>query len=156
MSQQKLTAGDLAPDFELPSASGGVVHLYDQLTRSSVVLFFYVRNFTPVCMAEVCSFRDSVEDFSHFGAQLFGISPGSESITKRFAKYHNLPFPLLLDVENHVRNLYHVPKLFGILPGRSTFVIGQNRTVLKAIHAGFESKPHIVESLNILRSKSGA
>ena len=153
MTQQSLAVGDLAPDFELRSTTGEFVHLYDQLERASVVLFFYVRNFTPVCMAEVCSFRDRITEFSEMRAQIFGISPGGESATKRFADYHKLPFPLLLDERDRVRKLYRVPKLFGFLPGRSTYVIGQDRRVLQATHAGFESKPHIVESLASLRSK---
>ncbi len=152
MPQRSICTGDIAPDFTLTSSSGDSVHLYLALETSSVVLFFYLRSFTPLCMAEVCSFRDNAEEFRHLNAAIYGISPDSETITRRFAAYHRLPFPLLLDGGNRVRASYGVPKTLGLLPGRSTYVIGQNRKVLQATHAGFESTAHVVESLKSLRS----
>ena len=58
-----MRAGDLAPDFTLPSATGALVSLADFRGRVEVVLFFYPRDNTAVCSAEACSFRDSYEAF---------------------------------------------------------------------------------------------
>ncbi len=143
----------IAPDFTLASASGESVHLYEALNASSVVLFFYLRAFTPVCMAEVCSFRDNAEEFRHLNAIVYGITSDREVLTRRFAAYHKLSFPLLLDQGNRVREAYAVPKTLGLLPGRSTYVIGQDRKILQSTHAGFDSSKHIGESLKFLRNE---
>lgn len=156
MPRQLLSAGEIAPDFQLPSAAGSNFQLHQALGHSAVVLFFYVQNFTPVCTSEVCCFRDHVEDFRHLKAQVYGVSPGSESLTRRFAEYHKLPFPLLLDRNGYVRKLYRVPKLLGFLPGRSTYLIGQNKRILQITGADLVSKLHITESLKFLRSEPGA
>ena len=152
MSQVALAAGDLAPAFELQSTDGTSVHLYRTLENSSVVLFFYVRAFTPVCMAEVCSFRDNAGEFAGLNAAVYGISSDADSVAQRFASFHKLPFPLLVDKDSRVRNLYRVPKMFGFLPGRSTYVIGQNKRILQVTHGVFESSPHVKASLKALRS----
>ena len=151
MSQSPLVAGDLAPDFTLSSTTGGPVHLYGCLERSSVVLFFYVKAFTPVCMAEVCSFRDNALNFSDLNATIYGISSDNEGVARSFAKFHQLPFPLLLDEGGCVRESYRVPKMLKLFPGRSTYVIGQNRRILEVIHAGLESHAHMQGSLDVLR-----
>jgi peroxiredoxin len=41
-----LKVGDKAPDFTLPSASGGAVHLADYIGKSTVVLAFFPAAFT--------------------------------------------------------------------------------------------------------------
>jgi peroxiredoxin Q/BCP len=42
-----IQAGDPAPDFAGETADGGRLVLADLLTRGPVVLFFYVKDFTP-------------------------------------------------------------------------------------------------------------
>jgi peroxiredoxin len=41
-----LKVGDKVPDFTLPSAAGGTVHLADYLGKSTVVLAFFPAAFT--------------------------------------------------------------------------------------------------------------
>ncbi len=153
ISQLTLAAGDIAPDFELASTFGERIHLYGTLPHSAVVLFFYLAAFTPVCTAEVCSFRDSANQFADLNATIYGIGSGGHAVVKRFAEFNRLPFPLLLDPGNEVRKLYGVPKVLGILPGRATYVIAQDRRILRIIQNGFESAPHIANSLNSLRGR---
>ncbi len=40
--------GDKAPDFELPSTTGGKIRLSDFVAKKNVVLEFYVLDFSPV------------------------------------------------------------------------------------------------------------
>jgi peroxiredoxin Q/BCP len=148
-----MKVGDTAPDFELSSTAGGAVRLYDVLERTPVVLFFYVKAFTPVCMAEVCSFRDASTQFETANAAVFGISSDGIALAARFAEFHRLPFPLLIDDGGKVRKLFRVPKLFGFLPGRATYIISQDRKIQHITVAGLQSDPHISESLNWLRSE---
>jgi thioredoxin-dependent peroxiredoxin len=156
MSQHSLTIGDNAPDFTLRSSTDSTVNLYSVLERSAAVLFFYVRAFTPVCTAEVCAFRDSAQEFEQFGAALFGISPDREGLARKFASRYKLPYPLLIDEGGEVRKQYGVPKLFGVLPGRSTYVIATDHKILHVTHAGLQSDRHIVKSLQLFRNQRSA
>jgi thioredoxin-dependent peroxiredoxin len=144
--------GDMiAPDFTLRSAEGPELNLYSELERSSVVLFFFPRAFTPVCTSEVCGFQDQFPAFQKLNASLLGVSSDSESAARRFRDTYLLQYPLLLDPGGRVRDLYRVPKLFGILPGRSTFVIGRDRRIVSVTHAQMSSQRHIEESLRFLQ-----
>ncbi len=66
--------GDPAPDFALPSATGGTVRLSDFRGKSEVVLYFYPKDNSPGCSAEACSFRDNYEAFREAGAEVIGVS----------------------------------------------------------------------------------
>ncbi len=152
MSNPLLQPGDNAPDFTLQSTTGESVNLYAALTRNSVVLFFYVMAFTPLCTAEVCSFRDHAADFRASNAAIFGIGAEPEAVSARFASHNQLPYPLLADPGGRVRKLYRVPKLLGLVPGRVTYVIGQDRKILQAMNAASQGREHAVKSLQWLRS----
>ncbi len=156
MSNHVLQPGDIAPDFHLPATTGKVIHFYDVLDRQSAVLFFYVKAFTPVCMAEVCEFRANLDDFRDRNTAVLGIAPDSENLTRRFAEYHNLTFPLLSDESGVVRNLYGVPKLLGLLPGRATFVIGQDRHVKHVTPSNLDGTLHALQSLQSLAAQVGS
>ena len=151
MSNSLLHPGDDAPDFTLQSTEGESVNLYATLTQSSVVLFFYVMAFTPLCTAEVCSFRDHAGDFRAANATIFGIGSEPEGVSARFASYNQLPYPLLADPGGRVRKLYRVPKLLGFVPGRVTYVIGQNRKIVQAMNAASKGREHALNSLDWLR-----
>jgi peroxiredoxin Q/BCP len=145
-----LQVGDVAPDFSLPSSTGETIHLYDLLERSQVVLFFYPKAFTPVCTAEVCAFRDSSPQFASRNAAVIGISSDMPDTLARFAAQHALPFPLVSDADSKTRLAFAVPKMFGMLPGRVTYVIGQDRRIKQITVAGFRTDTHVSESLNHL------
>ncbi len=153
MLQPSLAAGDKAPDFELATSGGSQIHFYETLERSPVVLFFYVKAFTPLCTAEVCAFRDNAKSFAHVNCTLFGVSSDAPATARRFASFHRLPFPLLLDSDNYVRKLYRVPKLLGVLPGRATFVIDQDRLIEQVTYAPFQSMTHVMKSLDALHKR---
>ena len=56
-------AGDLAPDFTLASTAGDVT-LSERLRERAVLLVFYPGDDTPVCTAQLCDYRDHLEDFA--------------------------------------------------------------------------------------------
>ncbi len=146
----RLQVGDIAPDFSLLSNLGETVHLYEQLKQSAVVLFFYPRAFTPVCTAEACGFQDSFADFRSLDATVLGISSDTPETLTRFAEQHRLSFPLLSDVGSRTRTVYAVPKVFGLLPGRVTYVIGKDRRIKKITVASLKAGLHVSESLKSL------
>jgi peroxiredoxin Q/BCP len=145
-----LNVGDTAPDFFLPTTNGRTMHLYEALEKNSVVLFFYLRAFTPVCTTQVCSFRENASQFHKLDAAVYGVSSDSLANAQRFAKLNQLSFPLLSDANGRVRRLYGVPKVLGLLPGRSTYVIGRDRIIKKVVHSQLKAETHIAETLRWL------
>jgi peroxiredoxin Q/BCP len=147
----EVKAGDVAPDFTLPSQTGEQVTLSDVLQRGPVVLYFYPKDETPGCTAEACSFRDSYEAFKDAGAEVVGVSSDSADSHERFASHHRLPFTLLADAGGKVRKQYGVRSTLGILPGRVTFVIDGGGVVRHVFSSQTNMKRHVDEALDALK-----
>jgi peroxiredoxin Q/BCP len=150
-----LTPGTPAPDFELPDQHGQPVRLSERLSHGWVVLFFYPKDHSPVCTTQVCAFRNAHDDFRDAGAEVIGISSDSIDSHQRFAEHHQLPFTLVADTDGKVRAQYGVPKTFGLLPGRVTFVIAPDRTIRMAYPSQFNAKAHMEKALHVLRREAG-
>ena len=58
-----------------------------------------------------------------------GVSGQSVESHKSFATHYGLPFILLSDEGNKVRELYGVPSTMGIIPGRVTYIIDKKGVV---------------------------
>lgn len=147
-----LSVGDRAPDFTLPSKDGGEVSLDDLLGKGPVVVYFYPRDDTPGCTAEACSFRDSYEDFKDAGAEIVGISSDDAQKHEEFARRHSLPFILLSDGSGEVRKRFRVPKTFGLMPGRVTFVLDSEGTIRYIFSSQFKATEHISRTLDIIKN----
>ncbi len=117
-----LAAGDHAPLVALTDQHG-TERRSDQLAGKALVLFFYPKDDTPGCTAEACAFRDSYADLQALGAEVWGVSGDDLASHQRFASRHNLPYPLLVDQGNRLRQAFGVPNVLGLLPGRVTYVI---------------------------------
>ena len=142
--------GEPAPDFALASASGETVRLSDFRGKAEVVLFFYPKDDTPGCTAEACSFRDSHEAFRDVGAVVIGISSDPGDSHRRFADRHRLPYLLLSDADGSARSRFGVPKTFGLIPGRVTFVIDREGVVRHVFSSQFRPARHVTEALAVL------
>lgn len=92
----KLTAGQQAPTFSLPDASGKAISL-DDFRGRRVVVYFYPKAATPGCTTEACDFRDSLDALNAAGVSVIGISPDPVEDIKAFADDFSLTFPLLAD-----------------------------------------------------------
>ncbi len=143
--------GQQAPDFTLPNQDGKPVLLSKYRDKSSVVLFFYPKDFSPGCTTQACHFRDSYEDFTDLGAEVLGVSSDSIESHKRFLEDYLLPFTLLSDEGGNVRKLYGATKGFGLIPGRYTFIIDRAGVIRYIFTSETNMKKHIDESLRILR-----
>ena len=148
---QRIKAGDKAPDFTLPSQSGGPVRLHDRLGERVVVLYFYPKDNTPGCTAEACAFRDSHEAFSDAGAEVIGVSSDSADKHAGFASKHRLPFTLLADQGAKVRKTYGVPTALGFIPGRVTYVIDRTGTVRHVFNSMTNIDGHVGEALEVVK-----
>ena len=146
-----LNIGDTAPEFELQNQQGQPVKLSDFRNKKHLVLYFYPKDETPGCTREACGFRDLYEDFIDAGAEVVGVSADSVNSHERFTQNHNLPFVLLSDPKNVVRKAYGVSgSLFGLLPGRETFVIDKEGIIQFRFSSQFEIGTHIRDALEVI------
>ncbi len=149
-----LKKGDKVPSFTLKDQDGKIFSIDTLIGKKPMVIFFYPKDFTPGCIKEVCNFRDQYEDFTDLGAEVIGISGDGEISHQKFAKKYRLPFTLLSDSAKKVRALFGVKgSLFGLLPGRVTYVIDKNGIVQLVFENQFGTEKHITESLAILKEK---
>ncbi len=141
--------GDKIPKISLPDKNGNEIEL-SEISRSLVV-YFYPKDFTPGCTKEACSFRDAYEDFKSLGAEVVGISTDSGESHERFSKKYQLPFILLSDKDKKAQNSFGVkPALFGLLPGRETFVFGKEGELIYRFNSMSGAK-HTTKALNALK-----
>jgi peroxiredoxin Q/BCP len=149
-STRPVAVGELAPDFTLADQRGELIELR-RFRGRTVVLYFYPRDHTVVCTTQACEFRDTYEIFRQSDAEILGISSDSTASHATFADQHGLPFTLLSDPGGLVRARYGVPRLFGLLPGRVTYVIDKQGVVRHIVRSAFSTNRHIRDALHVAR-----
>lgn len=124
----RLAAGDAAPLFTLPDATGAPVSL-ETLRGTRVVLYAYPAASTPGCTTQACDFRDSLASLNAAGLSVLGVSPDPVDNLARFVEAEQLTFPLLSDPTRETLTAYgaygakqmYGRSVTGVI--RSTFVI---------------------------------
>lgn len=135
--QVRLSAGDTAPDFTLPTDTGEPLTLSD-LRGGRVILYAYPAAMTPGCTTQACDFRDSLDALNAAGLTVVGISPDSPAKLATFRERDGLTFPLVSDADRAVLTAYGAfgeKKNYGkVVQGviRSTFVIDAEGRVERA------------------------
>lgn len=124
----RLSPGDQAPDFTLPTDTGEEVTL-SALRGRRVILYFYPAAMTPGCTKQACDFSDSLDSLEAAGFTVLGVSKDSPAKLAKFRERDSLTLTLLSDPELEVHRAYAAygeKKLYGkTVEGvlRSTFVI---------------------------------
>jgi thioredoxin-dependent peroxiredoxin len=139
MTETRLSPGDRAPDFTLPTADGGQLTLSD-LRGNKVILYAYPAAMTPGCTTQACDFRDSLASLQGAGYKVVGISPDSPAKLAKFVERDALTFPLVADQDKSVLTAYgaygekqnYGKTVVGVI--RSTFVIDENGRVDRAMY----------------------
>jgi peroxiredoxin Q/BCP len=142
--------GDKAPDFTLPSQMGDNVTISEFFGKKNVVLYFYPKDETTGCTKEACTFRDNYEELTNLGAEVIGVSGQSVESHISFASHYGLPFILLSDEGNNVRELYGVPSSIGIIPGRVTYIIDKKGMVRHIFNSQTQAQKHVEEAKKTL------
>lgn len=151
-NMKEIKIGDTIPTFSLPDQNGKTVNINDIVGQKNLVLFFYPKDDSPGCTAQACSFRDQYEEFAEVNAVVIGISGQSVKSHKKFAEKHNLSYTLLSDNNNELRKKFGVPaNLFGIIPGRVTYIIDKKGQVVHIFNSQTQIDKHISNALEILR-----
>ncbi|HUP48342.1 MAG TPA: thioredoxin-dependent thiol peroxidase [Thermoanaerobaculia bacterium] len=150
-------AGDLAPNFRLPSSGGKSVSLKN-FRGKDVILYFYPKDDTPGCTAEACSFRDHESELAKHGAVVLGVSTDPLESHEKFREKHHLNFPLLSDQTADVAKMYGAWKeknLYGRRSwgvARTTYWIGPDGRIRK-IYKKVDTKRHAEDILEDMKQK---
>ncbi|MEZ5096911.1 MAG: thioredoxin-dependent thiol peroxidase [Nocardioides sp.] len=124
----RLSPGDTAPDFTLPTDTGESVTLSD-LRGRRVIVYFYPAAMTPGCTKQACDFTDSLDALHAQGFEVLGVSPDRPEKLAKFRERDGLTITLLSDADKAVMTAYGTfgeKKLYGkTVHGviRSTFVV---------------------------------
>lgn len=145
----RLTAGEDAPDFSLPTADGSTVSLSDFKGRTLVV-YFYPAAMTPGCTTQACDFRDSLSSLAAHDVAVVGISPDTPEKLAKFAERDGLTFPLLSDPDHAVMEAYgawgektmYGKKVTGVI--RSTFIVDGEGKISEAMY-NVRAKGHVAK-----------
>lgn len=152
-NSMEIKIGDNIPAIVLKDQNGEIFNLQAQTAGKNVVLFFYPKDDSPGCTAQACSFRDQFQDFADANAVVIGISGQSVESHKKFEEKHRLTYTLLSDEGNKIRKQFGVPtNLFGILPGRVTYVIDKSGRVIYIFNSQTQVNQHIEKTLSILKT----
>ena len=100
-----LKKGDTAPDFTLKNQKTENVTLSSFKGRNVVLLFFPFAN-TSVCTEEMCTMRDSYNQYEKLDAQVLAVSVDSPFTLKMWADHNKLNFPVLSDFNKEVSPKY--------------------------------------------------
>ncbi|EQB69495.1 peroxiredoxin [Cuniculiplasma divulgatum] len=122
-----INVGDIAPDFEGTTDSGEKIKFSEVAGNGNVVLYFYPKDETPGCTAEACAFRDEWDEFEKMNAKVIGISSDSPESHKKFKEHRKLPFMLISDPGQKIREIYGAKGRF--IPPRISFVIVDGKIV---------------------------
>lgn len=142
--------GDYIPAFSLPDQDGKIFDISTILGKKKLVIFFYPRDGSLNCTREACYFRDLSEVFDEANAVLVGISGQSVESHKEFAEKNRLTYTLLSDSDGLVRKIFGVPtKVFGLIPGRVTYVADREGKVVYIFDSQTETQRHADEALKI-------
>jgi thioredoxin-dependent peroxiredoxin len=150
----RLSPGDKAPAFSLPTDDGSTLSLKD-LKGRKVVLYAYPAAMTPGCTKQACDFRDNLQRFVEAGYAVVGLSPDKPEKLAAFREKEGLSFPLVSDTSKETLTAYgaygekqlYGKTVVGVI--RSTFLLDEQGTILQASY-GVKATGHVAKLLKDL------
>ncbi len=133
----RLSLGDTAPDFTLPTDTGDEVSLAG-LRGRKVIVYFYPAAMTSGCTKQACDFTESLDSLRTAGYEVVGISPDKPAKLAKFRERDALSITLASDEDRAVMTSYGAfgeKRLYGkLVQGviRSTIVVDEDGTVALA------------------------
>lgn len=158
-----LKVGDLAPDFEVTARQTGkdrVIALGNILAEKNLVLYFYPRDFTTVCTREACGFQGAYAELASGDAEVVGVSVDDAETHDRFAREHQIEFPLVSDPRRELARRYQATSVLRDVLGvtaRLTYVIGRNRRIEGVFDSAVRASQHVDGARGVIeRLRAGA
>ena len=154
MNASPLNEGTRIPKFETEDEAG-VIYSNQTIQGQLTLLYFYPRDNTPGCTLQACDLRDSYENLLGIPVLVLGISGCSCSSHQKFKTKYSLPFPLLLDEDHQIAQLFGVwgeKKFMGkTFDGihRTSFIIDKTGKILKT-YKKVKPKVHLEEVMKDL------
>lgn len=155
-----LSAGELAPDFELPALMDGVkkpFRLHDALADKNIVLAFYPSNWESVSGQQLSEYQTQRDKFIAAHAEVVAVSVDSIMNTTEWERELGpFDFPLCSDFWPHgeVSHAYGVFRDEGPdagTPERAIFVIDRSGAIAFSKIYGRQDLPPLSEMIEALR-----
>ncbi len=135
--------GKVAPDFTLPSASGGQVKLVDY--KGKLVLLNFWASWCPPCRAEIPGFIKIQKEYKDKGFTILGAAIEDKEAVNKYIEEVGMNYPSAYGVEavHNVAGAYGDPD--GALP--YSVLIGKDQKILM-VFAGFLSEIKLKELID--------
>lgn len=146
MANTAVEVGDKAPLFDVKTSDGQEIKLAELAGKKRVVLYFYPRDFTPVCTKETCGMRDLMAELADDETLILGVSRDDNAEHERFRSTYSVQFPLISDPDRELAKRYGaVSGLRNLIGGmnRITFVIDKQGTIVERVHAELSAAKHV-------------
>jgi thioredoxin-dependent peroxiredoxin len=148
MAEQLLAVGSPAPVFSLSDEQGNIVNLKSLLGSFPIVLIFYPGDMTPGCTMQLCAVRDDWNEFKKNGILVFGINHAGKPSHSAFKGSHKLPFPLLIDTDKKISELYGaIRSFFKIKIIKRTVVAIDSNGLICYYHFGMPKNADILKAI---------
>jgi peroxiredoxin Q/BCP len=137
----ELKNGDLAPGFRAKSTAG-ILTLdrfasSDSFTDLNIVLYFYLEDMGAGCKIQAREFTALYQAFKKLDTEIIGVSLGDIFSHRKFAEKEHIPYPVLVDCNGDICDLYDVVKdrpafhKTYLSIKRATFLIGKDKKIFK-------------------------
>ncbi len=147
-----LKVGDPAPHFSLPDQENRITTLSQYLGKKDVVLFFYPKDYTPICTLESIAFRELYHQFAEANAEVLGLSSDPPESHASFCDQLKLPFRLLTDAQHRVRDQFGARTMLGTSASRVTYVIDKKGIIRGIFVNTFAAARHANDALALLKN----
>lgn len=150
--------GDIAPEI-LGIAQDGMQIKLSNYAGKKVILYFYPKDNTSGCTAEACSLRDNYSELRSLGYEVIGASIDSIASHINFISKHELPFPLIADVDKTLveqMGVWGEKSMYGrkyMGTFRTTFIINEKGFIEKIFTPKeIKTKTHAKQILDYIKS----
>ncbi len=154
-----IAAGQTLPDATLMTAGGTETNISAYRGRP-LVLYFYPKASTPGCTTEAVEFSAAMDEFTHLGVAVAGMSADSPKKQSGFIAKNDLTTDILSDVSTDFLTAIGVwaeksmygKKYMGIM--RTTLLVNADG-VVEQVWSPVKVKGHVAEVLDAARAKFG-
>ncbi|HYP63123.1 MAG TPA: peroxiredoxin-like family protein, partial [Acidocella sp.] len=91
--------GELFPDFLLPSATGHLIDLRDELARGPVVLTFFRGEWCPFCKLTTAALAEAAPRIEAAGGRILALTPETGAWPLRLQQRDASAFEVLADID---------------------------------------------------------